>query len=103
MDMFATVHNTHFSQFMSPVLELRALAIDALSQDWQGKRILVHVSTISPAQQSHSEAQDHLGGPADTNSPLVAVTTVVSTSYNLHTWSSHAALPRSRIFDKRGL
>ena len=38
----------------------------------------VHVSTISPAQQSHSEAQDHLRTRADTNSPLVAVTTVVS-------------------------
>ena len=40
----------------------------------------VHVSTISPAQQSHSETRDHPGGRSDTNSPLVAVTTVVSTS-----------------------
>ena len=39
----------------------------------------VHVSTVSPARQSHSEAQDHPGGRGDTNSPLVAVTTVVST------------------------
>ena len=39
----------------------------------------VHVSTISPAQQSHSEAQDDPGGRGDTHSPLVAVTTMVST------------------------
>ena len=39
----------------------------------------VHVSTISPTQQSHSEAQDHSGGRSDTNSPLVAITTMVST------------------------
>ena len=37
MDMFATFHNMHLSQFMSPILEPRALAIDALSQDWQGR------------------------------------------------------------------
>ena len=39
----------------------------------------VHVSTISPAQQSHSEAQDHPDGRGDTHRSLVAVTTVVST------------------------
>ena len=39
----------------------------------------VHVSTISPAQQSHSEAQDHPDGRGDTHRPLVAITTVVST------------------------
>ena len=39
----------------------------------------VHVSTVLPAQQSHSEAQDHAGGRGDSHSPLVAVTTVVST------------------------
>ena len=48
LDMFATVHNTHLPQFMSPVLEPRALAIHALSQE-----VDVHVSTVSPAQQSH--------------------------------------------------
>ena len=35
----------------------------------------VHVSTVSPAQQSHSEAQDHQDGRGDTHRPLVAVTT----------------------------
>ena len=39
----------------------------------------VHVSTVSLAQQSHSEAQDDPGGLCDTHSPLVAVTIVVST------------------------
>ena len=38
-----------------------------------------NVSTVSPAQQSHSEAQDHPDGRGDTHRPLVAVTTVVST------------------------
>ena len=37
VDMFATVHNTHLPQFMSPIPETRALTIDALSQDWQGR------------------------------------------------------------------
>ena len=36
VDRFATVHNTHLPKFMALVLEPRALAIDALSQDWQG-------------------------------------------------------------------
>ena len=39
----------------------------------------VHISTVSPAQQSHSEAQDHPDGRGDTHRPLVAVTTMVST------------------------
>ena len=39
----------------------------------------VHVSTVSPAQPSHSEAQVNPGGGGDTSSPQVAVTTVVST------------------------
>ena len=37
MDRFATVYNTHLPQFMALVPEPRALAIDALSQDWQGR------------------------------------------------------------------
>ena len=39
----------------------------------------VHVSTVSPAQQSHSEAQDHQDERGDTHRPLVAITTMVST------------------------
>ena len=41
MDMFDTVHNTHLPQFMSPILEPRALGIDALSQDWQGRSMFM--------------------------------------------------------------
>ena len=45
VDMFATVHNTHLPQFMSPVPEPRALAIDTLSQDWQGRSMYICVWT----------------------------------------------------------
>ena len=37
IDMFATLSNSHLPRFMSPVPEPRALAVDALSQDWQGR------------------------------------------------------------------
>ena len=37
VDMFATVSNSRLSQFMSPIPEPQALAVDALSQDWQGR------------------------------------------------------------------
>ena len=37
VDRFATVHSTHLPQFMALVPEPRALAIDALSQDSQGR------------------------------------------------------------------
>ena len=33
----ATLLNSHLPRFMSPVPEPRALAVDALSQDWQGR------------------------------------------------------------------
>ena len=39
----------------------------------------VHVSTIPPAQQSHSETEDHPRWRDNSNSPLVAVTTMVRT------------------------
>ena len=61
---------------MSPVLESRALAIDALSQDWQGRSM--YMFPPFPLL-SHSEAQDHSEGRGDTHSPLVAISTVVST------------------------
>ena len=37
VDMFATLSNPHLPRFMSPIPEPRALAVDALSQDWQGR------------------------------------------------------------------
>ena len=89
-------------------------------------KVDIHVSTVCPAHQSHSEAQDDPGGRGDTHSPLVAVTTVVSTLativYGLPSilsvtychnrdmsqaascticthGGSHASLPSSRIFE----
>ena len=41
VDMFATVHNMHLPQFVSLISELRALAIDALSQAWQGRSMFM--------------------------------------------------------------
>ena len=37
VDMFATLSNSYLPCFMSPIPEPRALAVDALSQDWQGR------------------------------------------------------------------
>ena len=76
--MFATVSNSHLPRFMSPIPELRALAVDALSQAWQG-RSYVHVSSFPSAQQSHSEAPVHPGGRGSSHSPLVTESVVVST------------------------
>ena len=42
--------------------------------------VIVHVSPIPPAQQSHAETAVHSGGGGDSCSPLVAVSVVVSTS-----------------------
>ena len=39
VNMFATLSNSHLPLFMSPIPEPRALAVDALSQDWQGRSI----------------------------------------------------------------
>ena len=37
VDMFVTLSNSHLPGFMSPIPEPRALAVDALSQNWQGR------------------------------------------------------------------
>ena len=58
--------------------EPRALAVDALSQDWQGGQCTCF--PIPPAQQSHAEASVDSGGGGYSRSPLVAVSVVVSTS-----------------------
>ena len=93
----------------------------------------VHVSTVSPAQQSHSETQENPGGQIDTNSPLVAITTVVSIStmsvcvdhplffpycrdllsqqgyvsdgksYHLHAWRLSCSTIKQQDFQKRSL
>ena len=79
-------HVCHSPQYTSSpvyVSSSGALSIDGLSQAWTEQGLAgtvnVHVSTVFPAQQSHSEAQNDPGGRGDTPSPLVAVTTEVST------------------------
>ena len=57
----------------------------------------VHVSTVSPAHQSHSEAQDHQDGQGDTHRPLVAITTVVSTPATIECGSPATILKRQVI------
>ena len=64
-DMFATVSNSHLPRFMSPILEPRALAVDALSQDLQGRSMYM----FPPFHQSHSEAPVHPGGRSNSCSP----------------------------------
>ena len=63
-DMFATLSNSHLPRFMSPVPKPRALAVDALSQDWQGRSMYMFppFPLLNPC------------------SPLVAVPVVVSAS-----------------------
>ena len=63
---------------MALVPEPRALTIDALSQDWQGRSMYMFTPFLL-LNKSHSEAQDHPDGRGDTHRPLLAVTTVVST------------------------
>ena len=96
------------------------------------QEVNVHVSTVSPAQKIHSEAQDHSSGRGDTHSPLVAITTVVSTFvtsvcgppmllsvpprpavttgiylkwqvYHLHTWRLSCCTTKQQDFQKRSL
>ena len=79
VDMFATVCNSHLPQFMSSFLEPRALAVDALSQDWQGRSM--YMFPPFPAHQSHSEALVHPGSRSNSRSPLVTETVVVFHTY----------------------
>ena len=98
---------------------------DRCSVTGMAMEVDVHVSNVSPAQQSHSEAQDHPREQSDTNILLEAVTTVVSTfttsvceppmpprsavTTGLYLvrqvipsarMETHAALPSSRIFER---
>ena len=41
IDMFATVSNSHLPRFMSLIPDPRAIAVDALSQDWQGRSMYI--------------------------------------------------------------
>ena len=77
VDMFATVSNSHLPQFMSPILKPRALAVDALSQDWQGRSMYMFppfplLSKVIQKLWSTQEAEVIL------IAPLVAKTVIVS-------------------------
>ena len=66
---------------MSPVLEPKALAVDALSQPWQGHLMYMFLPFSCAKQDlpetwSHSERQGH----STCISPLMAISTVVPTS-----------------------
>ena len=79
VDMFATLSNSHLPRFMSPVLEPRALAVDALSQDWQGWSMYMFppfplLNKVIQKIRSTQVAEVILVAP------LVAVPVVVSTS-----------------------
>ena len=77
--MFATVYNKHLPKFMSPVLEPCALAKDALSQDWQGRSMYVFppFPLLNKVIQKLRSTQT---GEVILIAPLVAITTMVSTS-----------------------
>ena len=70
IDMYATVSNSLLPRLMSPIPDPRAIAVDALSQVWQGRSMLVneHVSPHSPCsaeffRRSHSDGRDDSHSP----------------------------------------
>ena len=67
--------SVHVSDSGALALAVDALAVDAVSG--LAGEVNVHVSAVPLAQQSYSEIMCHSGG--DPNSPLVAITTMVST------------------------
>ena len=112
VDMFATVHNTHSSFHVSS--SGTSSTGDRCFVTGLAGEVDVRVSTVSPAQQSHSEAQDHPDRRSNTHRPLVAISTVVSTPATTECGScmilsvpqrpvvttgriSHAALPSMNV------
>ena len=70
IDMYATVSNSLLPRLMSPIPDPRAIAVDALSQVWQGRSMLVnvHVSPHSPCsteffRRSQSDGRDDSHSP----------------------------------------
>ena len=78
-DVSATLSNSHLPRFMSPIPEPRALAVDALSQDWQGRSTYMF-PPFPLLSKVNAEASIHSGGRGNSSSPLVANSIVVSTS-----------------------
>ena len=94
VENFSIGHVCHSLQHASsPVYVSSSGALstcDRCSVTRLAEEVDVHVSSVPPAQPSHSEAQDHPGGRSDTSSPLVAITTVVSTSA-MSVWTTLAS------------
>ena len=70
IDMYATVSNSLLPRLMSPIPDPRAIAVDALSQVWQGRSMLVnvHVSPHSPCSTEFFR-RNHSDGRDDSHSP----------------------------------
>ena len=94
VDMFATVSNSHLSRFMSQIPKLRAIAVDALSQDWQGRSVYMFppFSLLKVIQKLWF----HPGGRSYSRSPLVAETVVVFHTYFVFVWITPACFPYRR-------
>ena len=75
VDMFATLSNSHLHVSSSGAKSPSGgCSVSRLAGE-----VNVHVSTLSPAQQGRAEVTVHPCGRNDSRSPLVAVSTVVST------------------------
>ena len=72
VDMFATVHNMHLPQFMSPVPEPQALAIDGRGRSVYMFPLFPLLSQVAQKLRTTQEGEEIL-------IVLVAITTVVST------------------------
>ena len=79
--MFATFH-AQYSPSPVHVLNSRASSTgDRCSVSILGGTVDVHVSIVSLVEQSHSETSVHSEGRNHSDSPLLAVTTMVSTPF----------------------
>ena len=97
VDMFATWSNSHLPRIMSPIPEPRALAVDALSQVWQGRSMYLFppfpLLSRNFAQQSHSETWLHSGGI------LIAPWWLVNCgfhTYHVSVWNTPVCFPYHR-------
>ena len=81
---------------MSLVPEPRALAVDALSQDWQGRSMYM----FPPFPLLNKAAQDHPGGWGDTNRPPGDRHNRGFHTYYVCVWTTHASF-HTRIYLER--
>ena len=117
--MFATVHNTHFPQFMSPVPEPQALAIDALSQDWQGRSMYMFppfplLNKVIQKLRTTQMVTTVVSTPATTECgsstiqyrrDLLSQQGYISSgkSYHLHAWRLSCSTTKQQDFQRRSL